>query len=283
MSVLILVLIMRRAKLSGSLILQALFPTLFSVNWYLTCYMLFYAIHPFLNQIIRKMSQRTLLRTAAGMFFLYSVCDLLHAFLATFFEAGSFFFISTLIVWVTIYFVLAYVQLYLPKKANSVRFNALLCGFGALALFGGVALFNLIGLRIPLFEHSLTIWNTTCNPFMLILVIGLFQLFRMADFHAKTVNYLSRLTLFIYLFHENLLLRRLYRPALWQYVYTQYGYSHVLLLTLLLAALIFLLSVLVSMLYYHSLHRLVMHLCDRAWPTAVRLVRSLETRIMRLK
>lgn len=87
-SILLIVLALRRGDLGGTLILKSLFPTLFSLNWYLTCYLLFYLIHPFLNQLIRGMSQRTLFRVAVLMFLLYSVCDLLHAFLNNYFTVS---------------------------------------------------------------------------------------------------------------------------------------------------------------------------------------------------
>ena len=282
-SILLIVLALRRGDLGGTLILKSLFPTLFSLNWYLTCYLLFYLIHPFLNQLIRGMSQRTLFRVAVLMFLLYSVCDLLHAFLNNYFTVSSFFFISTLIVWVMIYFVIAYVKYYLPEKSNSRALNAGLLLFGAVGLFGSVALTNVLGLRFPILNNPLIVWKTACNPFLLILVIGAFQLFRMAEFHSKVVNYLSGLTLFIYLIHENLLLRSLYRPVIWQYLYTRFGYSRLILLVLLLSVVIYLCSILASMLYFHTLHRLVTWICGKCWPFLSGKLRALEDRILRVR
>lgn len=49
-------------KMSTTIFIRSLFPTTFSNNWYMTCYMIFYAIHPVLNKIIQEMNQIQLFR-----------------------------------------------------------------------------------------------------------------------------------------------------------------------------------------------------------------------------
>lgn len=49
-----------RGEVSGKLFIFSLFPTLFANNWYLTCYLLFYPIHPYLNRLIAAMTQKNI-------------------------------------------------------------------------------------------------------------------------------------------------------------------------------------------------------------------------------
>ena len=52
-------------KLEGQNIISFFFPTLYGNNWYITCYILFYLIHPYLNIVINHLSRRELLRLVA--------------------------------------------------------------------------------------------------------------------------------------------------------------------------------------------------------------------------
>lgn len=47
-----------RGEVGGKLFLFSLFPTTFENNWYLTCYLLFYPIHPYLNRLISAMTAK---------------------------------------------------------------------------------------------------------------------------------------------------------------------------------------------------------------------------------
>ncbi len=57
-----------RGALPFSIVIKSLFPTAFNNNRYLTRYLLFYPIHPALNPVIGKMSQKSLFRTALFSF-----------------------------------------------------------------------------------------------------------------------------------------------------------------------------------------------------------------------
>ena len=280
--ILIIVLIIERGRIGGALILKQLFPTLFANNWYATCYILFLGTYPFLNRIIQQVSQRSLLRISLVLFFLYSLCDYFNRFFRHFFETPVFFFTTELIVWVAVYFIIAYMKLYLPKTSKNVRTNFILFAVGFFGVFGSVLLVNFAGRQIPLLDGMLLVWKTNCNPFILFMVIGAFNLMRSLSFSSKAINYVSKLTLFIYIIHENLLLRTLYRPAMWQYVILKYGDSHFLLLALCLAAIIFVFALAASVLYYHTLHKLVVKACARLYVILQKIVNRMEKTLLRL-
>lgn len=88
-------------NISTKLLIRCFLPTTFANNWYMTCYLLFYPIHLFLNKLINIMGKKPHLRITLSMFVLYFVLD---------FIKGGLFFISQLIVWITIYFTISYMK-----------------------------------------------------------------------------------------------------------------------------------------------------------------------------
>lgn len=52
------VLIMRRGNVSFKLLIKQFFPTTFSNNWFMTCYLLLYPIHGILNKALSQLTQK---------------------------------------------------------------------------------------------------------------------------------------------------------------------------------------------------------------------------------
>lgn len=120
-SVLILIpsLAILKGKIYFSAIIKCLLPSTFANNWYITCYLLFYLIHPFLNKIIETVDQKHLLRISFILTALYLILD---------FFVNWLFFPSDIIVWTTVYFIMAYTKKYLPSVSNNIKTNILLGG-----------------------------------------------------------------------------------------------------------------------------------------------------------
>ena len=182
----------------GSLIIRSLFPTAFSNNWYLTCYILFFVIHPFLNMVIEKMSQRQLFRTAFGGVLLYIILPFSTRITNYMFNASASFFSSELVFWIVLYFIIAYIKKYAPNLTGNQKFNLLLIVFGFIGNNGIIFLTNIIGLKYyPSLDTALQIWNQYYNPFLIMMVIGAFNLANTINFESKIINYISSLSLYI--------------------------------------------------------------------------------------
>ena len=251
----------------GSLILQSLFPTTFSNNWYLTCYVLFFIIHPFLNMVIEKMSQRQLFRTAFWGVLLYIIIPFSTRITNHLFKASASFFSSQLVFWIVLYFVIAYIKKYAPNFTGNRLYNLLLIVFGFIGNYGIIILTNIIGLKYyALLNTALQIWNQYYNPFLIMMVIGAFNVANNFHFESKIINYISSLSLYIYIIHENIMLRWFYRPAMWQYIYTNYGYAHILRWVFILVVIIFAFGLISSILYKQSVHKAVVRCCERLYP-----------------
>lgn len=101
------------------------------------------------------------------------------------------------------------------------------------------------------------------SPFLLLTAVSLFNLFNEKKFINKTVNYLSNLSLLIYIIHENYLLRRYVRPEIWKYIYEKIGYDYVVLIDLAYAIILFMSAILIAYLYKISLQNLIHKISDK--------------------
>lgn len=281
-SVLILVVVLVRngGRLHRTLILQSLFPTTSENNWYITCYLIFYIIHPVLNKAIAGLKQRTLLRLNILAIWLYLIIAFacrasMHAY-----GIGTQFFSSRLVMWTVVYFMLAYVKFYANDFFSRRSVNTGLIAFGFIGNCGLIILTNILGLKFGRFSDALQIWIVQYNLFLIISAIGLHGIARNISFENKAINYVSKLSLFIYIIHENRLLRTLYRPLMLQYVYARFGYEHLIFWIIVLAAIVFVFALICSIVYAETIHKLTMRVCDWVYPYLAAVWMKFETKVI---
>ena len=110
-TILIAVYIIRGGNLQIKLIIKQILPTTFENNWYITCYLLFYPLHPFLNRLIKSMEQKILLKSTLVLLFLYVGVNYI---------LSGRFFSSQIILWITLYFAIAYMKFYLADLSKAI-------------------------------------------------------------------------------------------------------------------------------------------------------------------
>lgn len=234
-------------------ILKSLLPTTFNNNWYMTCYLLFYLVYPLLNRLINVIDRTTLFRCVLVLLFLYVLCNFLR---------GDLFYPSNLILWITFYLLMAYMKRYWPERMNDARWNRILLWLG---IIGNLALFlgtNWLGTHTSHFGYSLMRWDVYSNPFLLAIAIAGFNLVRQTSWKNQTVNSIAGLSLYIYLIHENIIVRYYYRPMIMDRLYHAYGHDAMLLCMLAFSAVLFVLSMICGCIYKATLHRLVQACID---------------------
>ena len=252
-TILIITYIIGQGNISKKIIMYCLFPTTFSNNWYLTCYLLFYLIHPILNSIIWNMSKQSLFRISGFMFILYFGLN---------FIKNGLFFPSFIILWITIYFLMAYMQLYCKDFADNIRYNIILLAFGLVGFIGIALVTNFMGLHISFFEDKVLYWVVTWNPFLLISSIAMFNLMRGVHFKNSFINFVSKLSLLIYIIHENIILRTYYRPYMVNYIYENFGYSNIIAWVFAMAIVIFVFAVMCAMIYVMIAQKVVLKISN---------------------
>lgn len=240
--------IILHGNISIGIIISSLFPTTFGNNWYMTCYLLFYPIHPILNSIVNMMNQRQLFRSTLVMVFLYVFMNFINC---------SCFFSSAIILWITIYFAIAYMQKYLMSFVDNIRENIILFIIGVIGFIGIILITDICGLYSQVLSDKVMRWVNNCNPFLLAMSIAMFNIARNIHFKNRFINYISKLSLLIYIIHENIILRTYFRPAMWNYVYKRFGYSDVIQWVFIISFIIFIFGILCSILYVLTLQRFV--------------------------
>ena len=115
-----------------------------------------------------------------------------------------------------------------------------------------------MGLHISFFEDKILYWVVTWNPFLLISSIAMFNLMRGVHFKSPFINYVSKLSLLIYIIHENIILRTYYRPYMVNYIYENFGYAYIVLWVFALAVVIFVFAVMCAMIYVMTVQKIVL-------------------------
>lgn len=260
-----------RGNIDFKLLIKELFPNLFENNWYATCYIIFMFLYPVLNSVIYRMNQVELLRTSLFLCVVY--------IFAGFIKSSSFF-SSPIIIWVAIYFSTAYFKFYMPAICDSRKVNGLLLAGSIGANVILVTVTNILGLKIELLSDKLLYWNSNCSPFLLIAAFAAFNLFRNLRFKCGTVRKVSRMTLLIYLFHENLLFRNYFRPFLWKFVYDQFGYQYVIVWLILLSMMVYIVAIIVSLIYSNTIQNIARKVIDRLYLNILPLYLKIELKLL---
>lgn len=256
-------------------IIKELLPTTFCNNWYLTAYIIFYLTYPALNWIIKKLTQRQHLLMVVITFVMY---------FAIAWVKEDLFFPSVLIFWLVIYFIISYIRTYLNKTFSNTRFLFLLLLIGLLGLIFTNLIVNFLGLHFILFSNKAIEWSKVFNnPFALMATIAIVALaYKNKTWVSKPINYISSLTLLIYIIHDNLLFGVYVRPLVFIWIKKTLGYKYILLYDLILGVLLFLIAIVLSMLYKTLLQHRVHELINKIYPQFKSIVNSLLDYVMQL-
>lgn len=268
------VLILKDEELLITEVIKQFVPNTYANNWYMTCYIIFLFVYPYLNKLINNITQKQLLRISLFMSFFWIFMD--HI-------SGELFFPSAVILWVAIYFIIAYIKLYLPKFQNNNKLNLIILIIGLIGYFGEIIGTNILGLHVSFFADKLLRWDNTCNPFGILIAIGLFNLFRQLKFTNKKINYISGLSMIIYLVHENYLFRTYYRPEIWQWIYKTHGYSNIFIVTIIFAIILFIASMGISIIYRETLQRVIIKIVEKIYNFLKKIYLFIEKKILIIK
>ena len=146
--------------------------------------------------------------------------------------------------------------------------------------FSLICLTNIIGLRINAFNDKPLHWDSSNNPFLLIASISMFCLAKNFRIKSRVVNYISGLSMLIYIIHENIFIRSYTRPQIMEYICNHYDNSKIVLWVFLLAALIFIVSVIASIVYKLILEKVTRRFADFIYFHFVTLYEKFESKIV---
>lgn len=249
-------------------ILWQFFPITAGANWFIICYLMFYAVHPVLNMAVEALGRRRLLMLDVVLAVMYCGVNLV--------KRGAYYY-NNFIGFVCIYFFVAYVKKYLLWQATSVKFNRLVLMLSAAGLLCSVALTNILGLRLEWFSDKVTKWNLFMNPFVLLMGLSALNLARRHRFVSKGVNYLSGCSMVIYIVHGNRLVMDHLKQDYFRYVYHTYTYHYELLWVLLAAGVLLVGGTVLSVLYSQTIQKMVRRGCDYLCAAASQLLSAKDS------
>ncbi|MBD5091804.1 MAG: acyltransferase, partial [Clostridiales bacterium] len=200
---------------------------------------------PLLNGAIEKMNQKAHFTLVAVIFAIGAVQMFVNISAAL---------INRLIGFAAVYFVVAYMKKYMANYCSSAKKNgvALAISFGVFLALAVVK--YVVGMKSDYMKNVFAL-DGDFSPILLIALLSLFNLFKLMKLESRAINYLASCSLFVYCFHENLLLRTIIRPMFYEYVF---GINPDLyfLWVIVLGVGMFLCAYLLSVVFKETVHRL---------------------------
>ena len=203
-----------------------------------------YAFFSLLNAALDKMNRATNLLVVILFAILWGVLD----------NFASYFFVNDVMAFFVLYFAVGYSKKYM-SKLNDGKF-ALKTFLILLSIFI-VAFLGLyfVGLKVAFFSSHLLFFCKILNPFIFPMCIALIYVFKNFKFESKVINYISSLSLFVYLIHENFLFRTITRKEIYTSLFNING-SWGLLWLLVMSLIHIVGGIILAIIYKESLGRL---------------------------
>ena len=276
-SVIYFLIIINYEEIPVKYIVKSFFPNLFCNNWFITCYLIMYLIHPLLNIIVDYMNKKMHASFCVISLFIYSIC--------VFIRGSGTLFSSELVQALVLYFLVAYIKKYTREWIKNAKINVMLLLIGIAGVISMYLITNYLGLHYSIFGDKALRWCSTAvnNPFNILLALALFNLFSNLDFSNKVVNYISGLSMLIYLFHENQLFRAYTRVRIWSYLLDMYGEQNIVLMSVLFAIALFVVAIVVSFIYRNTLQKLVRKVEEKIEPIIMKNYNCVLNAVMKVK
>lgn len=240
-------------------IIKMLLPIIHYNNWFVGCYLLFYLIHPFLNILIENLSKKQLLGINIFNFIFYEVIETYINLLDV---SRSYY--TEIIGFIVIYFLLYYVKQYMTKFcANSKKnFKILLISFVGLLI--QIIILNYLGNNWNIFYKKMISPAIIINPFIIFIGISLFNIANnRKKYCSKFINYISSLTLLIYIVHDNYFFRKYIMPDIWLYIESEFSYTYVVLESIILSIIVFIISIIICIILKLLLNQYIERISEK--------------------
>ena len=247
-----------------------LLPTTSQNNWYITCYLIFYAIHDKINIIFENISQETHIRINIVLIAIYVLYGMLFNGA---FEANN------IVRFVVIYFIIAYIKKYMQNYCSNTKLNKIVLLVSIIGFIGLIVLSDVIGIYIPIKKLNPMRWNSQTNLFILMISISSLMIFKNLDIHSKVINEISSLSMLIYLIHENILFRSYTRVRIEYQLLEQFGRNNAVLIILLFSIVLLLASTIVAFVYQNTIQKATGFIANKVDELYTKIINKITKRI----
>ena len=260
------------SPISSREILEAVFPTVLQVNWFVGYYIVFYLLHPLFNYVIRKLDKKGLAIVTA---ILVIQCNVIAFGMG---DAPGQLGLKFLC-FMSIYFAVAFYKLYGGKVWTSKKFNVILLTASVLLYIAFRIVINYVGLRSDYVAARQYGYAHISNPIIVVISIAMINLASRLEWHNNVVNYLSGMSLLLYLMHKNaqIFIRAPYFSYLDYFVDT-YGAQTFVAAVFTQSLIVLGLGLALSVFYRHTFYYGVMWLGEKAENATQRVLEKLKAR-----
>ena len=260
-------------KLSAGEIALQFIPITSRFNWFIGCYLIIYAVHPLLNKIVYGISKRNFLIFNIFLFVLYSVFEFFGG------DDINMFYYTHLVGFICLYFFTGFVKLYMQNFLNNLKLQGVILAVCIVCIVGLFALTEFLCLKIDALSDKINHWDEINNPFMIGIAFSSFALFSKLNFKSRFVNYLSSLSLLVYMLHENVLFRGYAKPQVFDFIYERFSYDYIVGWCVLLVVITFILASALAALYKETVGRLLKKGIEKLYPKCAAVGNKLLDRL----
>ena len=233
---------------------KTFFPTTFANNWYITCYLLFYMIHPFLNRMLEQLNINEHLAFATILFVIYFIIPVLPL------EEINLFFANEFVIFLATYVIVSFIKIYKNEWTENLKLNKCILFVSIISYIVLILCVDFLGLRTNYFLNRLVRWNMNNSLFMFLIAFSSFNIMKKKKFINRTINCLSSLSLLVYIFHENLAFRRYFRPVIEFSILNRFGIEHAFVCAICMAVSLAIFSFIISAIYKTCFTKIVLKL-----------------------
>lgn len=173
-------------------IVHCVFPVTFQTNWFVGCYIIYFLIHPLLNNAVRDLNRSQFRTLAIMMFIAYSVISTIYQ---------SYYF-TNLVAFIMMHYLVSYAKKYEIFKHRTIC-DVVMITICAGLLLGSIALIIIIGNRVSLIANRNLLLCHFYNPLIIGIVMPTLFIAARNRWSSKLINIISGLSLFVYLIHGN--------------------------------------------------------------------------------
>ncbi len=243
-SILILIVfLICKVPIEPRIILRQIFPNLYKQNWFVPCYVIFYLLSPIIVSGLKAIPKQIHFALCVGSIFVYGVLSIVPSILPVQSNLFAFFYILNFV---------AYIKWYIPPKSK--RKNAIFFLVGMTIFFVLYTGTRVLSRIFPVISDHID-FLSLYNPLLCFPLIALFNLFKDMNFSNRFISYLSTCSLFVYVIHENYLLRSIVRTQYFNYMIEHFGIDLAIVFILLCGITMFLGGFIIAILYKETLHK----------------------------
>lgn len=235
------------SNLDKEKVLHSFFPIYFETNWYITFYLIFCLVYPLINFVLEKIGRKPHLIIASLLFFYTFILSFIFKKI----PSGKF------VTWIAEFLVISYLRTYKTDLLNKKKLSLITLISSFILGISLIVIYNLVGVYNEDLNINFLHFNLNYNPFTFVFAISAINLFSTLKFSNKVINYISSLTLFIYLIHENVFVRGYFRLMVWEKIYVTFGFSNLFWWFLLYCVALFVASLVASIIYDQTINRLI--------------------------